>query len=215
MVEVKHPDKQMLLAYVQQQPYENWPGGMHQHIAQCEQCRARCVEYMRAGELLEAWTHSRTFRGYPSITERVLQQVKQPQTSLVRSSARTGKRPSARLTGVPVAVALLLLFCVVLLALAYHYVPLPVGAGSNHIVPTATVVVPQITPQPYPSKTVPSGKKPSHSMMLTPTPTNDSKPSILRPPSQEDKQELKKAIAQQKHRKMQVFRDHLYMFEKG
>lgn len=195
MVEVKHPDEQMLLAYVQQQSYENWPGGISQHIAHCKQCRARCAEYTQAGKLLETWAHSRSFQGYPSITERVLQQIGQPQVAQLQHSVQATKRSERRLTSVPLAVALLLLFCVVVIALAYHYVPLPVGAGSNHVVPTATVVVPQITPPPYPSGTLPPGKKASPVVTPTPSLMQGSKPSIRRL----SLWEVKRASTQQKH----------------
>ena len=150
-----HPDKSMLLAYVRQQPCDDWPGGifqLHQHVADCLECRLVCAEYIRISRVIDTHVHLSVYTTYPSLVGSFFQEVEKQE----QGSASLGQRiaqhvlvaPRMRVISLPVA--LLLVLSIVLFAAAYGIVRLPGGVTNlpgSHITSVTTQVIAKLPEQ--------------------------------------------------------------------
>ncbi len=152
VVKVMHPDKSMLLAHVRRQRCNEWPGGLKQHIDDCPQCQVYCNECAQVSTLIEAWTHSSVYQGYPSITDHVFQRLAQSQSVSRPQRISVQSMRSLRVASLSAALVLALLCTSILIALAYQSGSLPFIPGLI-VSPKSLTVVPNensvlLTPQP-------------------------------------------------------------------
>lgn len=174
-----HPDDSMLLAYARQQPCNDWPGDIQEHVALCQQCHARCSEYQQTGELLKAW--AQTQQAYSDhhtagLTERVLRaldEANEPAGSLTGHLKRQLRPTSWRFVSLPLAAVLVICCTVVIIALAYSHTSGAVRDTSS-LRPAQTAAVTyttsQITPQPtQPLDAAPATTSPGDSGKASPS----------------------------------------------
>lgn len=155
MMSKGHPEESLLLAYVRRQPpYDNWPA-VQQHLAECKECRQRCLQYDQVGKLLEQWARSPYYTINESLSGRVLERINAPEP-LLRRWLEGVKRPTTRIVAMPVALALVMFF-LFLSVVAHMPLTIHTGTSQHRIVPV--------------SKTVPS-------IRLTPHPTVVIKPTL-------------------------------------
>lgn len=155
-----HPDKSMLLAYVRQQPCDDWPGGifqLHLHVADCPECRLLCAEYIRISKGIDTYVHSSVYSvPYPSLVGSVLQQTEQLRQRKVFIGQRLGQHlaqhllVAPRLRVISLPMALILVLSIVLFAAAYGIVRLPAGSSTlagGHITAVKTAGISNLPQQ--------------------------------------------------------------------
>lgn len=135
---IVHPDKSMLLAYTRRQSLGEAESYIRQHIKVCEECALCCDEYeqVSAGlqDTLEYWKRTSI---YPSLAERVLEDIEDPAAAQLarrerqgerqyRNTASTIKRQSLNWTRLlSTSVAVLVVIAVFASLLVYKLPPLP------------------------------------------------------------------------------------------
>lgn len=133
-----HPDKSMLLAYTRRQSLGEAESYIRQHIKACEECALCCNEYeqVSAGlqDTLEYW---KRISVYPSLVERVLEDIEAPASAQLarrerqverqyQNTASTTKRQSLNWTRLlSTSVAVLVVIAVFASLLVYKLSSLP------------------------------------------------------------------------------------------
>src|SRR6266571_361164 len=162
-----HPDDDLLLAYTRGQLDKKLELIVQQHMARCQGCRQKCIQYQEDNRKLDILAE--IHQDYPTLVPGVFQRIQQ-----VEEAKR--RRPVLRLASLPSAVVLVSLFLLFLMAIVvtfgsgaglpfgsgYPFQPhrgtLTVGTQSTATPTSAPTSVP--TPVLSPSPTEPSTTKP-------------------------------------------------------